>query len=133
MFHKMIRQAFVLAVLLFASDAFAKFADRMTDYGRVELARSTDADAVRSAILASAKEHSWVVKTDVPGRLTLQLDVRGKHQVIIDVPYDVHGFEIVYVSSSNMKYDQRGSQSYIHPNYNRWTGYIVTEVRAKLG
>ncbi len=133
MFKTLMRNALLTAALLFASDAFAKIAERMTDHGRVELARAADADAVRAAILASAKEHSWVVKADAPGRLTLQLDVRGKHQVVVEIPYDARGFEIVYVSSTNMKYEKRGENEYIHPNYNRWIGYVIAEVRAKLG
>lgn len=133
MFSRFLRHALLLSALLFASDAFAKFAERMAETGRIELTRAGNSQAVHDAIVASAKEHSWIVKGDAPGLLTLQLDVRGKHLVVVDVAYDAGGFEVTYVSSTNLKYEKRGDNSYIHPNYNRWIGYIVTEVRAKLG
>ena len=42
--------------------------------------------------------------------------VRGKHTVVVSIPYDTQHFSINYKDSINMNYNE----GKIHPNYNKW-------------
>lgn len=81
-------------------------------------------DGIRSAIVRGGARHGWTVQNDAPGKMTLKYNKQNKHEVVVDVSYDTTGFQIRYVSSSNMKYEDVGGQALIHPFYNTWVANL---------
>jgi hypothetical protein len=89
------------------------------------------AESVRAGIVASGARHGWRVVREVPGKLTLELTVRGKHHVTVDVSYDARQATVEYVSSENMDYKTKGNGvRMIHSSYNRWVHLLVDGIDA---
>lgn len=89
---------------------------------------SLDAAEVRAAIEYGARQRGWRVVEEVPGRVTLRIDPRDKHTVVVAVSYEDRGYRIQYVSSENMKFQTRRGKQYIHRNYNRWVANLVQAI-----
>lgn len=76
---------------------------------------------VRQAITLAAQAKGWTVAAPEAGKLVATLNVRNKHTVMVDIPYDSRSYSLIYRDSANMKYGQMNGEAVIHPNYNRWT------------
>lgn len=85
---------------------------------------------VRNRIVAAAQGLGWNVLKDEPGRLELQFDKQGKHQVSIAVPYDTATYKIEYLNSVNLNFTDAGGTARIHPNYNRWIRNLIKQIGA---
>lgn len=92
------------------------------------LGSANGSDTVREAIVTGATRGGWQVIGDEPGRLTLRLDVRGKHSAIVAAEYDESGYRLGYVSSSNLLYEERNGKQLIHRNYNRWISNLIMSI-----
>lgn len=96
---------------------------------RVELsADNADADRIKNSIIKAATARTWKVIEDKPGQLTLELTVRNKHVVVINAAYDAKGYQLSYVSSSNMDHYPRKNKPYIHSSYNRWLSLLMQSI-----
>ena len=102
---------------------------------RVVLASSGDVlntDKVKSAIVRAGARRQWAVHADAPGKLVMKYNKQNKHEVVVEIAYDTSGYQIRYVSSTNMKYETEAGVPMIHPFYNKWVTTlsqdIVTEV-----
>ncbi|XDF36791.1 hypothetical protein RBH89_06955 [Paracidovorax avenae] len=91
----------------------------------------TDAQ-VRQAITMAAQAKGWTVAAPEAGKLVATLNVRGKHTVMVDIPYDSKSYSLLYRDSANMKYSQLNGEAVIHPNYNRWTQDLRTAIDQEL-
>ena len=91
------------------------------------------ADAVKKAIMTAATEKNWTV-SHVAGRnaLQAQLNVRGKHTVVVEIELSDTTYSIRYVNSINMKYKVEDGVPVIHPFYNRWVSQLMDTIRAEL-
>lgn len=116
--------------------------------------KTLTADQVRSAITTAAAANQWEISKDSTGDVVLAtLFVRGKHTVVVSIPYAQDKFSINYQSSINMNYElsKRTSSSYpgtfngnasiknlpdgtpvIHPFYNKWVGILLSAIQAEL-
>ncbi len=80
-------------------------------------------------IQAMAEGRGWKVKRTSPGVIDATLVRReGKHTMDITITYDTDSFSIYYVTSSNMNYSERDGVRRIHPNYNRWIGFLRGDI-----
>ncbi len=96
---------------------------------RVELsADNTDVDRIKNSIIKAATERSWKVIDDKPGQLALELTVRNKHVVVINAAYDAKGYQLSYVSSTNMDHYPRHNKPFIHSSYNRWLSLLMQSI-----
>jgi len=86
---------------------------------------------VRQAIVQGGAQHGWTVAADTANTVQLRFAKEGKHVVVVDVTYDAGGFQIRYVSSVDMKYEQRGDVAVIHPFYNRWIDNLSRSITAQ--
>lgn len=116
--------------------------------------KALSAEQVRSAIASAAASNQWEISKDSTGDVIVAtLFVRGKHTVVVAIPYSPEKFSINYQSSINMNYDvsKRTSSSYpgtfngnagiknladgtpvIHPFYNKWVGILLSAIEADL-
>lgn len=89
-------------------------------------------DDIRGAIATAGSFRGWQVIEDAPGRLTMKNVIRGKHTVVVDVVFDTAGFQIDYVSSENLNYEERKGQAYIHPKYFQWTANLAQDINVRV-
>lgn len=83
---------------------------------------------LRDRIVAAGQGLGWAVTKDEPGRLELHYDKQGKHQVTIAVQYDATGYQISYLNSVNLNYEDANGVRKIHPNYNRWIRNLIKQI-----
>ena len=88
------------------------------------------AEDVRRAIIAACAQKGWRPYEQTPGVIEAQLVVRGKHTVIVDIPYTAQNYSIKYKSSTNMEY--KADSGKIHPNYNKWVNMLNNEINLQL-
>ena len=122
--------ALILSLALVAS-AHARSAVPLIEPARVQLAAAganENADAVKNAIVAGGAERGWVLISSDPGKLRLKYNKQGKHEVVVDVTYDATGYQLKYVSSMNMKYENDADGPMIHPFYNKWINNLMFSI-----
>lgn len=124
------RTACMLALALCTGTAMARQAE-LVDQAKVLLL--TDGapltiQQVRARIAGAAQSIGWQAVKDETGRMELMYDKAGKHQVTIEVLYDGAGFDINYLKSNNLNYEERDGQRQIHPNYNRWIRNLSKQI-----
>ncbi|MEO0823923.1 MAG: hypothetical protein AAF074_26375 [Pseudomonadota bacterium] len=93
-------------------------------------ARQLTLDEYARAIVRAGTQRNWVFQSVAPGHLEGRVDVRGKHNAVVDVYYDAEVYSIVYKSSQNLKYD--AAENTIHPNYNSWVQLLSQDIRAEV-
>lgn len=86
------------------------------------------ADKVRDAILAGAQPLGWLVSKEAAGVLDLSYNKQGKHYVVVRATYDAEGYQLRYVSSTNLNYEVKTAGPEIHPNYNRWIQNLIAHI-----
>jgi hypothetical protein len=84
---------------------------------------------VHAAIVAAAHKRRWVVIKDGIGKLRLQLLVRNRYSVVVDVRILGNSVAVDYVSSFNMRYRKGDSVEQIHPSYARWVRSLLQAAR----
>ena len=82
---------------------------------------------LRDRIVAASQSLGWAVAKEEAGRLELHYNKQGKHQVTIAVQYDEAGYQIAYLNSVNLDYEDANGVRRIHPNYNRWIRNLVKQ------
>jgi len=128
---KAITVALTLSLALAAGVAQARSAVLLIEPARVELAvgANQNAEAVKDVIIAGGAERGWSVVTSDPGRVRLKYDKHnGKHEVVVDITYDARGYQLRYVSSFNMKYENGPNGQLIHPFYNKWVEGLMQAI-----
>ena len=98
-----------------------------SESGRVRLSRSVGEKEMRAAIITAGESRDWTVEKEKPGCLTLRLDVRGKHFVIVDVEYGAEWYAVSYVDSGNMDYDPKDGT--IRGKYIQWVRNLKKDIR----
>lgn len=110
------------------------------------------AEHVKAAITAAAIARNWAVtKSPNQDLLSATLHVRGKHTVVVSIPYSPDKYSLKYESSVNMKYapgangdvptanesagrgiSSSASGPLIHPFYNRWVQDLMHHIRLEM-
>jgi hypothetical protein len=85
-------------------------------------------EAVEEAILRGAADKGWAITKRSPGEMEATLHVRGKHTVVVAIPYTTESFSINYVRSVGMNY----KDGKIHPNYHRWVENLRQSINVEL-
>jgi len=128
---KAITVALTLSLALAAGVAQARSAVLLLEHARVELAvgGNDNPEGVKNAIVTGGAERGWTVVTSEPGRVRLKYDKQGgKHEVVVDALYDGKGYQLKYVSSFNMKYENGPDGALIHPFYNKWVDSLMQAI-----
>lgn len=86
------------------------------------------AQDVEDAIIRGGASRGWSVSKRSPGEMQATLHVRGKHTVVVSVPYTKDEFSINYVSSSGLN-TRDGN---VHPNVNNWIENLRRSIYREL-
>lgn len=147
----------ILTVGFLATGATAREAVPIIDYIDVPIITSTGkpitSDQARDAITVGALSKRWEIgRSPSQDLLSATLQVRGKHTVVVTIPYSTEKFSIRYQNSINMKYGladpvSSGSTDIhqpiaknstpqgtptIHPFYNNWVRDLLQAIQAEL-
>ncbi len=93
----------------------------------VDLHKDVGAEKIKAAIVKGASNRGWRVIKEDADSVQLLLDIRGKHEVIVDVFYTADSFCIKYVSSKNLDYDP--STNGIRRKYIQWVRNLKHDIR----
>ena len=104
--------------------AAARVADTITSSIAVK-----DVKTLHDAIIKGCEERGWVTVKTGENEITATLNSRS-HQVVVKIPYDNSGYQIIYKGSKNMKYNAR--RNLIHPSYIRWTENLDKSIKANI-
>ncbi len=126
----------LLAILLLAATA-AKA--RQTELVEPEPQRvyassgvPASAENLRQAVIRGAQTRGWrVVKVD-GSIITLEIVVRQKHTLLVDVLIDQGSYQVRYRDSDNLEYEQRDGARFIHPNVLRWMEYLQLSINSEI-
>jgi len=80
-------------------------------------------DDIRLSILRAGQVLGWETDTVKPGLIRATLHLRA-HTAVVDIPYSLTDYSIIYVDSNNLDYDGQN----IHRSYPRW----VNNLKAKI-
>lgn len=90
-------------------------------------ATAQSANKVKKAIFAACTEQGWVVQSDKQNVIRAKLTLRT-HEAVVDIPYNAKQFSIIYVSSSDLAY-QDGK---IHVRYNSWVKSLAKAIELEI-
>jgi hypothetical protein len=89
--------------------------------------KAVSAEDVRAAIIRAGASLGWQMKEDGPGKLVGTLVLRT-HTAVVDIPYSVKTFSIIYKSSINLD----AADGQIHKNYNSWVGNLKNGIYTQM-
>lgn len=92
-------------------------------------ASAASVSAMEKAITEGARERGWAVSKIKPGEMEATLKVRS-HVLVVTIPYNAQGYQILYKSSENLKYDP--SDNSIHSNYQGWVRNLDKSILRNL-
>lgn len=84
-------------------------------------------EQVRAAIIRAGGALGWNIKDEGPDKLSGTLVLRT-HTAVVDIPYSVDKYSIVYRSSVNLN-EKSGK---IHRNYNGWIQNLNKGINTQL-
>lgn len=103
----------------------------LTDPAPIAVPADVDQAKVTQIIGQALSARNWRIVKHVPGEVDAVYDPRN-FSVTIAVHYDPSQIQINYVTSSNLKYEERGGVRYIHRNYESWIKNLVTNIQNGL-
>jgi hypothetical protein len=87
--------------------------------------------SIVKAVTAAGVGRGWAVSEAGPGQLTAKLVVR-LHVLEVLISYSATQVSIQYQSSSELGYEERDGQRYIHPKYGNWTRNLAMDIGVQL-
>jgi hypothetical protein len=85
------------------------------------------ANGPETAIIQALQSLGWVVVARQPGRVTSQIELRGRHRVKIAVDYASASYSIRYLDSEGVDYDPATGE--IHRNWDRWMRNLEARIQ----
>ena len=85
---------------------------------------------LQNVLQLAATQRGWATKVLEPGKVRCDIDVRGKHQLTVDVLLESKKITVRYVSSKNLKYDP--AKGTIHRNYYNWLKKLADDTKKTL-
>ncbi|MBI9080488.1 MAG: hypothetical protein JEY79_12205 [Pseudodesulfovibrio sp.] len=82
---------------------------------------------IEEAIVKAGAGLGWNMRAIKPGLVEATLNIRA-HQAVVNITYNQKDYNIVYKSSSNLKYN--GTK--IHSNYNGWVKNLSQAINNNL-
>ena len=90
---------------------------------------SADSERIQRAIVNGAQFKGWRVVAIESNQIILDIYVRA-HYVKVAVDYSDSQYQIRYISSENLDYNEKKGS--IHRSYNRWIAYLDQAIQMSL-
>jgi hypothetical protein len=103
----------------------------LVDPQPIAVPSKVDARQVEKVIKQALIKREWMINSDEPGKLTATYARRG-FSATIAIGYDRKQIQIKYVDSTDLKYEVKNGQRYIHKNYNSWIQNLMTDISGNL-
>lgn len=78
---------------------------------------------IKVSIIRAGQVLGWKMKDVRPGLIRGTLALRA-HVAVVDIPYNLKEYSIIYVDSTNLDYDGQN----IHRNYPRWVKNLKVKI-----
>ena len=128
---KIIRTLLVLLLALLPLAASARSTE-LSDPDPIAIPAGMAPEKVAQAIRSALIGRTWTVTKQQPGRIDATLHIRS-HTATIAVTYDAQQIHIAYVSSDNLKYNEKkNGKRTIHSNYMQWIQNVVLDLQRQL-
>jgi len=86
---------------------------------------------VEKAIKQALIKREWLIASDAPGKITANY-ARREFSVTIGIAYDAKEVRVTYLNSTDLKYEEKNGQRYIHKNYQSWIQNLITDISGNL-
>lgn len=86
---------------------------------------------VEAAIYKGCSVRAWMPTKIRDGQIQATLYQRS-HVAVVDIAYDADSFQVTYVRSENLQYQDGGGGQRIHAGYNKWVKSLVTDIEVAL-
>lgn len=128
--------ALLLSCTLFVNSALARSVTPIDQLDNLPIisasGKSIKSQDVEQAIITAAGINKWTIDKREPGELTATLNERNKHFISVKIPYTAETYSLQYLSSTNMKYENKDGVPTIHPFYNRWVKNLRDSIDREL-
>lgn len=99
----------------------------LVDPPPIEVPAGVSSAKVEQIVGAALTGRNWRIVKHTQGEIDAVYDPRN-FSVTIAVHYDAQKIQINYVTSSNLKYEEKKGVRYIHKNYESWIKNLVTDI-----
>ncbi|MCB1554442.1 MAG: hypothetical protein KDJ14_11605 [Xanthomonadales bacterium] len=103
----------------------------LTDPDPVAVPPGVSAEVVQREIKRALLGRNWTITGESAEGIDATLNLRD-HVARIRVTRDGERVRFVYVSSENLKFEEKKGQRYIHKNYLSWINNLVTDLSRGL-
>ncbi|HKZ11261.1 MAG TPA: hypothetical protein VJL61_11225 [Rhodanobacteraceae bacterium] len=103
----------------------------LVDPAPIPVPNGVNSAKVEQIIGSALTARNWRIVKHVPGEIDAVYDPRA-FSVTIAVHYDPQKIQINYVTSSNLRYEEKNGVRYIHTNYASWIKNLVTDIQNGL-
>jgi hypothetical protein len=89
---------------------------------------------MHEAIIKGCLDKGWNARDSDVTTIEATIEVRGKHIVVVSIPYTATSYTINYKSSVNMDYNNTRDDGLvtIHYNYNKWITNLDRAIKANI-
>ena len=103
----------------------------LVDPAPVPVPAGLDDKAIAKSIRLGGAQRGWLVTRQEPGVMELTLNIRT-HMAKVGVKYDTKSIQFTYLDSTNLDYEEKKGNRYIHRNYPKWVNNLVNDVSVQL-
>jgi hypothetical protein len=90
-----------------------------------------DDKAIAKSIGLGGAQRGWIVTRQDPGAMELTLNIRT-HMAKVGVKYDTKSIQFTYLDSTNLDYEVKKGNRYIHRNYPKWLNNLANDIAVQL-
>jgi hypothetical protein len=119
------------ALLLLPVALLLMAATPLVDPAPIPVPAGLDAKAVATSIRLGGAQRGWLVTRQDPGAMELTLNIRT-HVAKLGVKYDTQSIQLTYLDSTNLDYEEKKGDRYIHRNYPKWVNNLVNDITMQL-
>ena len=103
----------------------------LVDPQPIPVPANVDTAKVEQIIGTALTARNWRIVKHVSGEIDAVYDPRA-FSVTIAVHYDAQKIQINYVTSNDLRYEEKNGVRYIHTNYASWIKNLVTDIQNGL-
>jgi len=99
----------------------------------LESQKKFTAKDMRDAIITGGADYGWIVADAGTDTLEATNTVRGKHTVVVSIPYTATTYSIHYKDSTNMHYKPKDDGTFtINKSYNVWVRNLDKGIKKRI-